>query len=310
MPYLICLGAAALLFLILSLCLFFLGFFSPYPKQNDDLRISNDGQTASYRDTIIEMIASLRQVPCERVTIQSRDGLTLSARHYHRRNGAPLAICFHGYRGTPLRDFSGGASFYLNAGFNLLMPDERAHGESGGHVLTLGIKERFDCADWAAWARETYGPGTEILLCGISMGAATVLMASELPLPETVRGIIADAPFTSPKAILRAVSQEVGIPPAVSWPFVWTAARLFARFSPTAADAAEAVKHSPVPVLVIHGEDDHFVPCDMGREIAAAAPDKVTLATFPGAGHGLSFLTDRERYEAEAKAFFDKVLSK
>ena len=74
------------------------------------------------------------------------------------------------------------------------------------------------------------------------------------------------------------------------------------------ANAAEAVKHTTIPILLIHGEDDRFVPCDMGREIAAANPAMVELHTFPDAGHGLSFLIDRERYERVAHAFFARAL--
>ena len=52
-----------------------------------------------------------------------------------------------------------------------------------------------------------------------------------------------------------------------------------------------------MPILLIHGEDDHFVPCEMSREIAANCASRVVVQTFPGAGHGLSYLVDPQRYE-------------
>ena len=66
--------------------------------------------------------------------------------------------------------------------------------------------------------------------------------------------------------------------------------------------------HLKVPVLLIHGDHDHFVPCDMSRELYAANPEKIRLEIFPGAGHGLSFLLDPERYEQLVREFSQKVL--
>lgn len=59
----------------------------------------------------------------------------------------------------------------------------------------------------------------------------------------------------------------------------------------------EALAHTDLPILLIHGEEDHFVPCDMSRSLQAAHPTHTTLVTFPGAGHGLSYISDPGRYE-------------
>jgi fermentation-respiration switch protein FrsA (DUF1100 family) len=300
------LGLAAIV-LCAAYAVFRIIFRSPNKWQNDDLNIPHSDQTDPLREEITEMIRTLNAKPFERVGITSFDGHRLSGRYYHRKDGAPLAILFHGYRGTPSRDFSGGTQFYFEEGFNVLMIEERAHCTSAGHVITFGVKERRDCLAWIEWARERFGERTPILLCGISMGAATVLMASGLELPDNVKGIIADAPFTSPKEIIKKVAVDRKLPPRPVWFLASLGARIFGGFDPTAADAAEAVKRSPVPILLIHGEDDRFVPCEMGRRIAAANPEKTELHTFPNAGHGLSFLVDRPRYERIARAFIKRV---
>ena len=74
------------------------------------------------------------------------------------------------------------------------------------------------------------------------------------------------------------------------------------------ANAADAVKKANVPILLIHGDDDRFVPWEMSKRIAEAAPDKVEFHTFEGAGHGLSYLVDRNRYEKIVGDFLDRVL--
>lgn len=300
------LGLAAVV-LCAAYAVFRIIFRSPDRTQNDDFHLAGGEQTDALRDEITEMIRAARAIPYEPVCTTSFDGLRLNGRYYYQRDGAPLAILFHGYRGTPARDFSGGIQSYRAAGFNLLLIEQRAHCTSEGHVITFGVKERRDCMKWIGYARERFGEQTEILLCGISMGAATVLMASGLDLPENVRGILADAPFTSPKAIITKVIRDRKLPLWIVWPLTWLGARIFGGFDPSAADASEAVKRAKVPILLIHGEDDRFVPCEMGREIASAAPERIELHTFPNAGHGLSFLVDRPRYERITRAFFTRI---
>lgn len=294
--------------LVLTGGVYLIAYYSPNRTQNDDYHIAHTPQMDPLREEITEMIRTLNDIPFERVSITSGDGLKLLGRYYRGSDGAPVVIGFHGYRGTPSRDFSGGTQLYLGEGFHLLMIEERAHGNSEGHTITFGVKERYDCLAWIDYAVQRFGPDTPIVLAGISMGAATVLMASGLELPPSVKGVLADAPFTSPKAIIRKVCGDVHVPAGLAYPFLWLGARLFGGFGLTDADAAEAVKRTKVPILLIHGEDDRFVPCDMGREIAAANPAMVELHTFPEAGHGLSFLVDRPRYERIVRDFFARVL--
>ena len=111
------------------------------------------------------------------VHITAQDGTPLAARYYHHADGAPLAIIFHGYRGYAERDGLGGYTLCTALGYNVLLPDQRAHGYSGGHTITMGVKERYDARDWTVWARSRFGPEVPIFLMGVSMGAATVLLA-------------------------------------------------------------------------------------------------------------------------------------
>lgn len=302
-------AAVAAIILLVSYIVFRIAFRSPNGTQNDDYHLYDTPQMEPLKETVTEMIRSVNAMPFERVQVTSHDGLRLSGRYYHHGDGCPLAILIHGYRGTPSRDFAGGAQAYFAEGFNLLMIEERSCCGSEGHVITFGVRERLDCLTWIDYARRRFGDEVRILLCGISMGASTVIMASGIKLPDNVKGIIADCPFTSPRQIICKVCADMKIPARIAWPFIRLGARIYGRFDPDSADAAEAVRHTPVPILLIHGEDDRFVPCDMGRRIAAANPDKVELHTFPGAGHGLSFLIDQPRYERITRAFLDRVMA-
>ena len=142
------------------------------------------------------------------VHITAQDGTPLAARYYHHADGAPLAIIFHGYRGYAERDGLGGYTLCTALGYNVLLPDQRAHGYSGGHTITMGVKERYDARDWTVWARSRFGPEVPIFLMGVSMGAATVLLAAGLNLPDNVCGIVADCGYTSPREITRKCLPE------------------------------------------------------------------------------------------------------
>ena len=280
-------------------------YYSPHKNQNDPY-LAPDGHRYTPEDgPTYGLIREMDELPFEPVTIRSRDGLQLFGRYYAVAEGAPLQIQMHGYRGHALRDFCGGNKLAREAGLNTLVVDQRAHGKSEGHTISFGINERWDCLQWAEYAAQRW-PGVPISLAGISMGAATVLMASDLPLPEEVKGIIADCGYSSPRAIIKHVCWSLPKPFRIFYPFTSLSAELFGHFDPDAGSALGAVSNTTLPILLIHGEADGFVPCEMSREIAAACASKVRLETFPGAGHGVSYLSDPERYGRIVKEFLER----
>ena len=174
--------------------------------------------------------------------------------------------------------------------------------------MTFGVKERYDCLDWVDYAISRFGEDVRIILTGISMGASTVLMASGMELPSNVKGIIADCPFTEPMDIILTVGRSMKLPEGFIRHFAKAAARIFGGFDISGASALKAVKDTKVPVLLIHGEADDFVPCEMSRRIHEANPSMTELHTFPGAGHGVSFMVDEKRYEELVVSFSKRVL--
>lgn len=279
-------------------------FYNRNSKEQDVYVVPPGEQYEKVADTMLAQIHELNQLPFEQVFITAHDGVRLAARYYHFKDNAPVQIQFHGYRGNGIREFSGGFKMAMNAGFNAIVVDERAHGKSGGHTITFGIKERYDCADWANYARKRFGEETPIILSGVSMGAATVLMASELNLPRNVAAITADCPYSSPGAIIRKVCRGMKLPAWVVYPFVALGARIFGGFRLWECSAVKAVQNTKIPILLVHGDDDRFVPYHMSKEIYNACASPCKLLTIPNAGHGLCYYVDAPRYESELKTFF------
>ena len=163
----------------------------------DDAHLMPKGeQYDKLRDKMLETVDAAEAIPFEDVFITTKDGLRLHGRYYETAPGAPVQILFHGYRSNALRDFSGGLQLALESGCNALLVDQRAHGASGGKCLSFGVLERRDCLEWIEYVNERFGRDEPVVPVGVSMGAATVLMASGLELPENVVGIIADCGYT------------------------------------------------------------------------------------------------------------------
>lgn len=289
--------SAALLLIVILLLIYRTAFYSPDGAAGNIYDIPDNAQYGPYRDHMRSLIADLDARPYEEVYITSRDGLRLFGRYYHCRDGAPLDIAMHGYRGTAIRDMCGGIRISYKLNHNILLVDQRSQGKSTGRTITFGILERQDCKAWVEYARMRFGADVPILLYGVSMGAATVLMASELDLGNNVYGIIADCPYSSPKEIIKKVCKDRKYAPDLAYPLVSLAARIFGCFNLEEVTAAEAVQRSGIPAIILHGADDRFVPAEMSKTIADARSD-IERYTFPGAGHGMSNIVDTERYDA------------
>lgn len=296
-----------ILLILISYYIFRTAFYSSpkkHPKPDDPLKGRQYNEVA---ENIYLASQVMEKFSFEPVTIQSFDGTKLYGRYYHLKDGAPLEILFHGYRSCAFRDCSGGHALARKMGFNTLVVDQRAHGKSEGRVITFGVKERQDCKCWTQYAASRFGSDTPILLSGLSMGAATVLMASELDLPANVACIMADSPYSTPSAIIEKVCKDMHYPVALCRPFIHLSALIFGQFKLNACNAKDAVSHTKIPILLIHGEADHFVPCEMTSEIKAAGSGRIEAYTFPGAGHGLSYIIDPLRYEKVTYKFLKTI---
>jgi len=277
-------------------------FYSPMKGRGETKPIVNPSYDP-YRPEMRRIFKELNERPCEYVTITSHDGLTLSGRYYHVKDGAPLDIGFHGYRSSAMVDFSGGSALCFELGHNVLLVDQRAHGKSQGRTICFGLKERYDLLCWVEYAIQRFGKDVSILLQGVSMGGATVLMASNMDLPENVKGIIADCPYANAMDIILHVGKEMPIPSWLMKPFVILGAKIFGGFDVTETDAIEAVKQTQIPILIIHGDGDTFVPCSMSAKVKDANPQMVSYHTISGAEHGISYLVDTPKYHALVKDF-------
>ncbi len=283
---------------------------------NVDFDIPQYTQYQNNREKIKQDVNEILNDPYEKVTILSKDGLKLIARYYRFSQEAPIVILFHGYRSSAARDNAGGYKTAKALGYNVLLVDQRAHGDSQGRTITMGVKERYDCLEWVSYVVRNMGEDIKILLMGLSMGASTVLMTSELELPENVCGIIGDCGYSDIKEILSCVGAKVKLPFHIKLPkkviyfLTRMGAILYGKFDPEAASPQKALRHCRLPVLLIHGEQDQLVPLSMSWDNYNACSAKKEILIIPDANHGMSYYMDTKQYTEKVGAFMQKCLEK
>lgn len=256
-------------------------------------------------DSIHEQAQRVREIPMETVEIRSHDRYVLRGRWYPAENPKRTVILAHGWHSHWYVDFSASTPFLHENGCNLLLIDQRCHGDSGGDLIGYGVCERNDILSWLEFVETNHG-GLPVYLCGLSMGAATVLMATELPIEERVRGIIADSAYAKPNDIIRLTLKR-NIGPLASPTLAAVSLNCKRRGKFTFGDASPVgamKKNKTIPCLFIHGDADTFVPCEMGMKNYTACKAPKELLVVPEAEHGMSFVVAPDVYKKKVLDFF------
>ena len=322
---LIILIIAAGLILTVSFVTYRLAFYNANRIPDDPHRVPEGPKYDCLSAEIHPLIDDTLSLPYREIRIVSRDGLNLYAKlyspdciknpekflsaswHPSENTTNTVSILMHGWHGIAERDFAAGVQIHLSHGDTVILADERAHNKSSGHTITFGIKERYDLLDWINYAIDSFGSDVNLIIHGVSMGAATVLMTSGLSLPANVKGVIADSPYTSAKEIISKIMNEKGIKANCVYPFVKLGALIFGHFDPDCAASVSAVKKNHLPVLFIHGTGDDFVPYEMSCRLYEAANTPKLMLTVENAPHVMSYLYDKERYYESMDRFYRMV---
>lgn len=215
-------------------------------------------------------------------------------------------IVVHGFTNDK-EDMKSYAWIFHELGYNVLMPDNMSHGDSEGQIIGYGWNDRLNVIKWAEMLVEQ-NSDSEITLFGVSMGAATVMMASgEESLPDQVVNIIEDCGYSSVWDELKYQAKEMYNLPA--FPILYEVSaisKIRAGFSYGQASSVNQLKNNTRPVLFIHGSDDTFVPTSMVYKNYQATQGEKELYIVKGAGHAKSFETDPQAYIEKISTFLKK----
>lgn len=257
-----------------------------------------------------EGLAWSKNTDYEEMSVTSADNYKLIGHLYNSPNNEDekYVILVHGYKSDMTAMYSY-AKHYYDEGYSVLLIDLRAHGESEGKYIGMGWLDKDDLNQWINALAYKY-PDAQIVLHGVSMGAATVLMTSGDDMSSNVKAIIEDCGYTSAYDIfsLELEKRFENIPAFPTMDIASVVCKLDAGYTFKEASALEQVKKSTTPTLFIHGTGDDFVPVDMANELYDAAGCEKELYIVEGAGHAHSKDIDPDKYFDTVFTFIDKYV--
>ena len=219
------------------------------------------------------------------------------------------AVLFHGYQGSAETMLMIGYLFNHDFGFNVLIPDLRGHGQSEPSAISMGWTERTEVVDWIRTADSLFGGNTQMVVHGISMGAATTMMVAGESQRPYVKCFVEDCGYTSVwDEFSNELKTSFGLP---AFPLMHTASWLCDLkygWNFREASALAQVAKCELPMLFIHGDADDYVPTWMVYPLYEAKPGEKELWLVPGAGHAYSYRDNREEYTAVVREFVGKYV--
>lgn len=292
-----------LLFVITIVLSLYWAFKTAFMRSNIRLISFETGPLSKYKSFFDNGLKYIDGLASDRIYIKSYDGLKLAGSYYKCNDSDTTILLFHGYRSDGRFDFACVVKYYIELGLNVLVVDQRANGESEGKLITFGIKERHDVLSWIEYVNKTYSP-KNIFISGVSMGATTVMMASNLELPHNICGIIADCGFTDPPEIIKKVAlQAFKINADPILPSLNAMCKLFGGFDLYETSTVQSLAESDIPIFFIHGKCDGFVPYEMTETSYNAAKAEKYICLVDNADHGISFLVDTENIQKQISTF-------
>ena len=225
----------------------------------------------------------------------------------NKKESKTWVIAVHGYTDSGYFMVNAAKKF-LDYGYNVLIPDLRAHGKSEGKYIGMGWLDKDDIILWIDYLISTYG-NIKIILYRISMGAATVMMTSGEKLPSNVRMVIEDCGYTS---VWDEFSYELKyLFHMPTFPALYNAnliTKIRAGYSLRKASCIKQIKKSSIPILFIHGDQDKFVPFYMLDKLYDAANCKKEKLVIKNAGHAEAQAVDPEKYWHTVRKFIKRYI--
>ena len=215
----------------------------------------------------------------------------------------------HGYRNRGKGEFRFITKFYHDSGFNVLLVDHVASGDSEGEYITFGYQESTDMLEWVEFMKKEFGNDIQIVLHGFSMGSATVtMMSKEKALLPNVKFIVADCGFTTVPEQFTNVLKSYHVPAYLLIATVDLICRIGQGYSIKKISPLDDVRSAVIPMLFVHGKGDTFVNFDMVYRLYDACPAEKDILTVEGAGHTQSYVKDTAAYEQKLIEFTNKYM--
>ncbi|KRM59342.1 alpha/beta hydrolase [Secundilactobacillus malefermentans] len=263
-----------------------------------------------YADQYYAYVKWYNQIPSETWYLHEMDSSNRMVATYipAAKKSLKTVIISHGYKGNR-ETMANFAKMYYDMGFNVLLPDDRAHGDSAGKYISFGWLDRLDYINWINSVIKRDGESAKVLLFGVSMGGATMEMLSGENLPKQVKAIIADCGYSSiEEELVYLLKEQFHLPKYPFEPLVSTINRTRLGYYLGDVSSKEQLEKNKLPILFIHGAQDIYVPVEMAYENYEATKAPKQLWIVKGASHAESFWKSPERYQHRVTEFLKTYL--
>lgn len=216
-----------------------------------------------------------------------------------------FVICVHGHKCNGPDEFSHMMPLYhYDLGYNYLLPDLTAHGRSDGKYIGFGSFDSKNILRWVDYLIDRFGEDIEIVLHGISMGAATVMLCNEMDPPKQVKAVIEDCGYTSAYDEMNYTLKDmIGFKFAPLVKMASAVCKIKAGYFFGDADPLGNMDKAKNPMLFIHGEADTYVPFEFGKKLYEACPVEKDYMWVPDTIHAFSYYNAKEQYDEKVKGF-------
>lgn len=289
---------------------FYMLDYSLKPNEGKDIEGSYQYMFKEY-PTLQTWVDSLQQTHALKDTfILASDNARLHALYVPAAQPTTLtAVIVHGYTDNAVRMLMIGQMYSQKMGYNILLPDLRNSGLSDGDHYQMGWLDRLDVIRWMDVAYHIYGESTQMVVHGISMGAATTMMVSGETQPSYVKCFVEDCGYTNvydefahklksgfnlPSFPLMNITNQL-----CKWKYGWSFRE---------ASALDQVKKCNLPMFFIHGDADTYVPTSMVQPLFDAKKGEKELWIVPGAIHAMSYRDNTEEYTQKVRSFVGKYI--
>lgn len=259
-----------------------------------------------YRAEMDRCISFFEALGGQRVGIRAEDGTPLSAVWYDHGGGKTVLMA-HGFKASAMSNFCISAKAFWDRGYNLLLIDQRAHGESGGNVCGFGLREQYDLIGWIGWI-ESHTQTAALAVYGVSMGCAAMAYASDRLGPDRVRAMILDCGFFSPMEQLATVGKRLHVPWKIMLPSIRALARMTMGLD-LDKPVTDALSRTRIPAFFLHGAEDVTVDPEDGRRNWAACASEKEFVLVPGAEHTMAFVVGGEALQQKLFAFLEQHMN-
>lgn len=256
-------------------------------------------QYKPYINVLYQDMKDMEEKEYKEIEIKAFDGITLKANYYDNKQNK-TAILIHGYKATPLNNFSTIGKYLTEMGYNLLMIYQRTHGKSEGKYITFSKREGLDLLEWINYV-DSNKKIDEIILYGVSMGSSTLMSISDKIYSEKVRLLVFESGFIKMNRMVKDSLKRKNKLLLLFYPLVKVHSLCFAHFRLSGYDISNKLKDCHYKSLFIHGKEDRLINYKDSVHAFNKKVDNKELLLIDGAGHNMCNLYNRKIIEEKIK---------